>query len=97
MRGVESGLDGSLVDVLAEVGQEVADLVLAGVDDVSRGSLVDGVGDLLAETFEAVAQLFTEVVGAELGLGIHDRLHKGEACGAAHGRNDRARQHFRLR
>jgi hypothetical protein len=56
LRGVESGLQGGLVGVLPEVGEEVADAFLAGAEDLAGGGLVDGVGDLLAEHLKALVQ-----------------------------------------
>ena len=57
MRGVEAELDGGLVGGLSEVGEEVADLLLAGVDDRPGGGGVDGGGNALTELLEAAAQL----------------------------------------
>jgi hypothetical protein len=66
LRGVEAGLEGGLVGVLSEVGAEVADAFLAGVEELAGWGLVDGVGDLLAEQFEAPLELLAKVVGGEL-------------------------------
>src|SRR5262245_5068698 len=71
LRGVEAELDGGLVGVVSEAGEEVADLLLALGDDVSRLSLVDGVGDLPAEALERVAEDGGEVGGGDLRLGVH--------------------------
>ena len=97
MRGIEAGLDGGLEGFVAEVGEETAHRVLAGVDNLSRGSLVDGVGDLLAEAFKAGAQEFAEGVRGELGLGVHGRLQEERGCGGDPGRKNRTKQHFRVR
>ena len=58
LRGVGAELDGGLVSGLSEVGEEVAHLLLAGIDDLTGGGLVDGRGDVLTELLEAPAQLF---------------------------------------
>src|SRR5205823_4615131 len=55
-RGIDLHLQGRLEGVAAEVGEQVADLVLTLVDDLALGRLVDGVGDALAEFLEAAAQ-----------------------------------------
>ena len=58
MRGIEAELDSGLESGVPEVGEEVADLLLACVDDrPSRGG-VDGGGHLLTKLLEAAAQLF---------------------------------------
>jgi hypothetical protein len=87
LRGVESGLHGGLVGVLSEVGEEVADAFLAGVDDLAGWGQVDGVGDLLAEQREALVQLLAEVVGGELRLGVHGRLQQERVGSSRPGRN----------
>jgi hypothetical protein len=66
LRGIEAGLDGGLVGAAAEVGEEVANLLLAGVDDLAGGCLVDRVGDLLAEALEVGTKVFAKVIGREL-------------------------------
>jgi hypothetical protein len=76
LRGREAGLHGGLVGLSAEVGEEVADLLLALGDDVPGGGLVDGVSDLLTELVELGTQLFAESVGGELGLGVHESLQR---------------------
>jgi hypothetical protein len=82
MRGFESELDGGLVGGLSEVGEEVADLLLRGVDDLTGWRLVDGVGDIVTEFLEAAAQLLEELVGRKLGLGVHELLRSGERRGS---------------
>src|SRR5262245_63834590 len=74
LRGVDLHLQGGLVGVAAEVGEEVADLLLAEVDDLSLGGLVDGIGDALAQALEAVAQGLDEGTWVDLGQGAHQRL-----------------------
>ncbi len=77
MRGVEAELDGGLVGVVSEDGEQVADLLLAGVDVLAGGGTVDGVGDVLAELLELAAELLEERLGRELGLGVHGCLLAG--------------------
>ena len=62
MRGVEAELNGGLIRGLSEVGEEIADFLLAGIDDLPGGRLVDGGGHALTELLEAPAQLFQENV-----------------------------------
>src|SRR3954453_10211972 len=62
LRGVGAELDGGLIGGLAEVGEEVADLLLTGIDDLSSGRLVDGGGHVVTELLEAAAQLFQQGV-----------------------------------
>ena len=57
MRGVGAELEGGLIRGLAEVSEEVADPLLAGIDDLPGRRLVDRGGDLLTEVFEAATQL----------------------------------------
>jgi hypothetical protein len=74
LRGVEAELHGGLVGSLSQVREEVADFLLAGVDDLAGRGLVDGVGDLLAKVLELAAELVQEVGGRQLGLGVHGGL-----------------------
>src|SRR5262249_28018958 len=69
--GGEAELHGGLVGVLAEAGEQVADLLLAIVDDLAWGGVVDRLGDVLAEAFELVLELGHEVAGGSLGLWVH--------------------------
>jgi hypothetical protein len=71
LRGFESELEGGLEGGGAEVSEQVADLLLAGVDDLPGGGLVDGVGHVAAERLETASQLFEQVLGGELGLAVH--------------------------
>jgi hypothetical protein len=48
-------LDGGLVGELAETSEEVANLLLAGIDDLAGWGLVDGVGYPLTELLELAA------------------------------------------
>jgi hypothetical protein len=58
LRGVGAELDGGLVGGPSEVGKEVTDFLLAGVDDLAGGSGIDGSGDVLTKLLKAAAQLF---------------------------------------
>lgn len=60
MRGVGAELEGGLIGRLSEVGKEVADLLLAGIDDLTSGCLVDGGGHVLTQLLEVSAQLFQQ-------------------------------------
>ena len=76
MRGVESELHSGLVGVLSELGEQVADLLLAGVDDLAGGSLVNGLGDVATEALKLAVQLPQQVVCRQLGLGFHSCLRR---------------------
>src|SRR4051812_27893595 len=67
LRGVEAELDGGLEGRGAEVGEQVADMLLGLVDDVSGLGVVDGQGDALAELLEGGEQAVAEVLGGQLG------------------------------
>jgi hypothetical protein len=69
LRGVQTHLQGGLVSLAAEGSEEVADLLLAGVDDAAGGRLVDGLGDVLAEALEARTQQFLEGFRRQLRVG----------------------------
>jgi hypothetical protein len=69
--GLEAELDGGLVGGLAEAGQEIADLLLAGVADLAGWGLVDGLGHPPAELLELGAELLDEGLGGDLRLTIH--------------------------
>src|SRR3954447_15827318 len=69
--GPEAELDSGLVGGLAEAGQEIADLLLAGVDDLAGRSLVDGIDHPPAELLELLAQPLHEVLGADLRWALH--------------------------
>jgi hypothetical protein len=90
LHGIEAELDGGLKGGSPEVGEEVADLLLAGVDDRPGGGGVDGGGHALAELLEAAAQLFQEGVGGRGGFGRHDLHLLGQANGAAPDLHSRA-------
>jgi hypothetical protein len=63
LRGVGAELEGGLVGGRSEGGEEVADLLLAGVDDRPGGSLVDGGGHVPAELLEVVTEVVAKGVG----------------------------------
>src|SRR3954447_2671000 len=69
---LEAELDGGLVGGLAEAGQEVADLLLAGVDDLAGWRVVDGIGHPPAELLELGAELIDEGLGGDLRWALHD-------------------------
>lgn len=65
MRGVEAELDGGLERGQSEVAEEVADLLLAGVDDLAGGGVVDGGGHILTKSLEVTAKLIQEGIGGD--------------------------------
>lgn len=78
MRGVGAELDRGLIGGLSEVRQKVADLLLAGIDDLTGGRLVDGGGHLLTQVLEASTQLFQKDVRRQGRFGRHRRLRRGK-------------------
>lgn len=78
MRGLESKLEGSLIRGLPEVRKQVADLLLAGIENLASGGGVDRVRHVLTEFLEAAAQLVEKVLGGKLGVGLHRRVSQGE-------------------
>src|SRR4051812_29301131 len=72
LRGVGAELQGGLVSGLAEVREEVADLLLAGVNDLASGGTVDGGSHVLTQLLEAAAQLVQQGVCRQGGFGRHD-------------------------
>src|SRR4051794_39427072 len=69
--GPEAELDGGLVGGLAEARQEVAHLLLAGVDDLAGWRLVDGIGHPPPEVLELLAQLPHEGFGGDVRWVLH--------------------------
>jgi hypothetical protein len=55
LRGVGAELQSSLIGSRSEVSEEVTDLLLTGVDNLTGGGVVDGVGHILTELLEAAA------------------------------------------
>src|SRR3974377_2633985 len=69
--GINLQLQGGLVGFAAEVGKQVANRLLTGVDDVTGRGLVDGVSDAAAEFFEAATQALQESIRGEWRQGGH--------------------------
>jgi len=69
--GIRAELYGELVGGQSEVSEEVANLLLAGVDDLTGRSLVDGGCDIPAELLESVAELLLERVCRQRGFARH--------------------------
>src|SRR5437868_2215624 len=67
----QAELDGGLVGLLSEAGEQVADLLLAVGDDAAGRGGVDGGGDVFAELLELLAQARGQVVGGGLWLRVH--------------------------
>src|SRR6185312_17110977 len=65
LRGIEAELNGGLIGGLTEVGEEVTDLLLRGIDDLTGGGLVDGGGHMLTKLLEAATQLVQEGSGGK--------------------------------
>jgi hypothetical protein len=89
LRGVEAELDGGLIGRLAKVGEQVANLLLAGVENLTGRGLVHGVSDVVAELLEVLAQLGEQGVSGELRWGGH-----GRSGGKGRGKN-RSRRNLR--
>jgi hypothetical protein len=53
LRGIQSQLHGGLEGGLAELGEQAADFLLGGVDDLTRRRPVDGLGHALTQLLEA--------------------------------------------
>ena len=62
MRGVETELEGGLESGLAEVSEEIADLLLALIDDLTRLGLVDRRCHLPTQFLERAAHLHQQVL-----------------------------------
>jgi hypothetical protein len=90
LRGIEAELDGGLVGGQSEVGEEVADFLLASIDDLAGGGGVDRGRHPLTELLEAAAQLLQEGVDGQGGFGGHERLLSGKETGIAPGLFGRA-------
>jgi hypothetical protein len=83
LRGVGTELNGGLIGGRSEVGEEVADFVLAGIDDLAGGRLVDGGGHSVTQVLETPTQLFQKGVGREGRFGRHRLLLVGRQTGKA--------------
>ncbi len=81
MRGLESKLNGSLISGLSEVRKQVADLLLAGIENLHGGGGVDRVGNVLTEFLEVAAQLVEKVLSGKVGVGVHRRVAQGDRSG----------------
>ena len=79
MRGVGAELESGLICGLSEVGQEIADLLLAGIDDLPGGRLVDGGGHVLTELLETSTQLVQQGVRRQGRFGRHRLLRERKA------------------
>jgi hypothetical protein len=90
LRGIEAELDGGLIGGLSEVGEEVADFLLASIDDLAGGGGVDGGSHTLTKLLEAATHLLQEGVGGQGGFGGHERLLSGKETGIAPGLLGRA-------
>jgi len=60
-------LQGSLVSGFSKASKEIADFLLAGIDDLSGGSLVDGLDDSTADFFELGAEGLDKDLGGHRG------------------------------
>lgn len=78
MRGVGAELQGGLIGGQSEVGEQVANLLLAGIDDLTGRRLIDGGSDLLTQELETAAQLLQQGVRRQGGFGRHRLLLFGE-------------------
>jgi hypothetical protein len=85
LRGIEAELDGGLKGKQSEVSEQVADLLLAGVDDRPGGSGVDGGGHLQTKLFKVVEQLTRKGVRGHGRFGRHELLLVGRQAGRVPG------------
>jgi hypothetical protein len=53
-------LEGGLIGGPSEVGKQVADLLFAGIDDLTGGRLVNGGGHRRTQLLEPATQLFAK-------------------------------------
>jgi len=77
LRGFEAELECGLIGGQAKVGEQVADLLLGGVEDLAGGGGVDGGGDVMAKLLELTAQLVEQILGRKLRLVGHGGLANG--------------------
>jgi hypothetical protein len=78
LRGVGAELDGGLKGGRAEVREQVADLLLAGSDDLPGRGPVDGVRYLPTQFLKAAAELFEKDICRQGWFGRHGLLLDGE-------------------
>lgn len=71
MRGVGAELKGGLIGGRSEVSQQVANLLLTGVDDLTGRSPVDGGSHILTQLLEAASQLIHKGVRGQEGVSCH--------------------------
>ena len=90
LRGVEAELNGGLIGGLSEVSEEVTDLLLRGVDDLTGRGLVDGGGHILTKLLEAATQLFQEGGDGNGRFEGHELLLVGGKTGSTPGLRGRA-------
>jgi len=79
-------LDGGLISGQSEVGEEVADFLLAGIDDLAGGGGVDCGRHILTESLEVAAKLIQEGIGGDGRFRGHGRLlsaRKRASCPAS--------------
>src|SRR5439155_2636749 len=86
-RGIDTQLEGGLVDRLAEVAQEVADGLLAVADDVAGGGAADGIGHVTAEELELVLEGLGQGLGGNGGQRVHADPRTGEGSRTGTRRN----------
>jgi hypothetical protein len=72
-------LESGLIGGCSEGSEEVADLLLAGIDDLAGGSLIDGGGHILTQLLEATTQLFQKGICRQGRFGRHGLLLGGKA------------------
>jgi hypothetical protein len=65
LRGVGAELHSGLISHLAEVSEEVADLLFAVIDNRTGRSRIDGIGHILAKLLEVTAELIQQGVGGK--------------------------------
>ena len=90
MRGIEAELDGSLIGSQSEVGEEVADFLLAGIDDLAGGGGVDRGRHILTKSLEVAAKLIQEGIGGDGRFRGHGWLLSGKETSIAPGLLGRA-------
>ena len=76
IRGIDSHLHGRLIGLLAKAREEVADLLLAGRDDMPRRRLVDRVGDLPERLLDLPPHLPDVLIARQLDFGLHGKAPK---------------------
>src|SRR5262245_52859691 len=72
-RRIDSHLQGRLVGLLSAAREEVADLLLAGRDDLPRRRRVDRIGDLAEGLLDLPSHPPDVLVARQLGFGLHGK------------------------